>query len=361
MNVIKCMICNKFFVNEQSLGSHIKYHELSSKDYYDKFLRKTGEENCRLEGCKNTTMFINRVRGYAKFCCNSHAQQDPDINFRKIANTNFKARNEKSKMTKIERYGDPHYNNRLKCQEKLLSRSQEEKNSWHKKVRDKWQLKSKEETKEIGQKRLKTAFKNNPDYIPAFMRKAIELGIENYSQIREVRDRAAKTMRDKPEEEKNRIKRKARETLLERYGVSSMHQIDGWTRNIVNKGIDTKLRNNKIIRDQSAFKKYKSRVYRLTDKWAKRRFSRYQLNKRKLCGEENGLQIDHIVSVKYGFQNKIPEEIISHPCNLRLVTWQENDSKKDKCYDGIENVIKNIKKCHKKGISFMDIKRVRNE
>lgn len=44
-----------------------------------------------------------------------------------------------------------------------------------------------------------------------------------------------------------------------------------------------------------------------------------------------GISRDHIVSVRYGFDNNIPPEILGHPANCRLITHSENSSKHAKC------------------------------
>lgn len=51
---------------------------------------------------------------------------------------------------------------------------------------------------------------------------------------------------------------------------------------------------------------------------------------RTLCGVEGGYQLDHIVSIKYGFDNKINPEELAKVENLRMLTWQENNFKRHK-------------------------------
>lgn len=48
---------------------------------------------------------------------------------------------------------------------------------------------------------------------------------------------------------------------------------------------------------------------------------------RSLCGTENGYQLDHIISVKFGFDNNIPPEIIGGLENLQMLPWKENRNK----------------------------------
>jgi hypothetical protein len=35
-------------------------------------------------------------------------------------------------------------------------------------------------------------------------------------------------------------------------------------------------------------------------------------------------QIDHIIDIKFGFDNNIPEEEIADIKNLQFITWEEN-------------------------------------
>lgn len=46
------------------------------------------------------------------------------------------------------------------------------------------------------------------------------------------------------------------------------------------------------------------------------------------CGIEGAYQLDHIVSVKYGFINSIPPELIAHYTNLQMLPWEDNLLKK---------------------------------
>lgn len=44
----------------------------------------------------------------------------------------------------------------------------------------------------------------------------------------------------------------------------------------------------------------------------------------------DGVSRDHMVSIKYGFENSIDPKIISHPANCRLILQKENSSKNSK-------------------------------
>ena len=44
----------------------------------------------------------------------------------------------------------------------------------------------------------------------------------------------------------------------------------------------------------------------------------------------NGISRDHIISIDYGFKNKIPSKLIKHPANCQLLRHKENQSKRGK-------------------------------
>jgi hypothetical protein len=45
----------------------------------------------------------------------------------------------------------------------------------------------------------------------------------------------------------------------------------------------------------------------------------------------NTYHIDHKISVKWGFENNIPEEHIAHIDNLQMLWWEENFNKNVVC------------------------------
>ena len=49
-----------------------------------------------------------------------------------------------------------------------------------------------------------------------------------------------------------------------------------------------------------------------------------------ICGVKGAYQLDHRVSIKYGFENGVPPEIIGHICNLEMIPWEKNRSKDSK-------------------------------
>jgi hypothetical protein len=82
----------------------------------------------------------------------------------------------------------------------------------------------------------------------------------------------------------------------------------------------------------SDFRKYRNRVSVRTRKCYEQH--KVELNPNNLpmgkCGVTGAHQIDHIISVRLGFEQGIPIEQISSKENLQIITWEENIKK----YDG---------------------------
>jgi hypothetical protein len=75
---MKCEICGKEFKNYKSLGAHLRTHKITSKEYYDRFLKKDGEGICPV--CGKETSFKNLNLGYYNFCsckCAASGENNP--------------------------------------------------------------------------------------------------------------------------------------------------------------------------------------------------------------------------------------------------------------------------------------------
>ena len=77
----KCKIC-KCFRTKDALAfyHHLRTHKISTKDYYDKFLKKENEDKCKY--CGKQTRFATIALGYREFCstrCASIGTQDRKI------------------------------------------------------------------------------------------------------------------------------------------------------------------------------------------------------------------------------------------------------------------------------------------
>lgn len=62
----------------------------------------------------------------------------------------------------------------------------------------------------------------------------------------------------------------------------------------------------------------------------------------------NGVSRDHMISVKFGYENKIDPSIISHPANCKLMRHNDNVSKYTGCQITLEELLERIKKWNEK-------------
>ena len=75
---LKCEECGKLVVNNNGLASHIRRtHQMTPKQYYDKFLKKENEGICPV--CRKETTFWKLAIGYGKHCSVSCSNKDPII------------------------------------------------------------------------------------------------------------------------------------------------------------------------------------------------------------------------------------------------------------------------------------------
>ena len=78
--------------------------------------------------------------------------------------------------------------------------------------------------------------------------------------------------------------------------------------------------------NKDKYEKYRSEVVRITRQQDLTILENYD-KPRGLCGVEGAYQLDHIISIKYGFDNNISPDIIGNVNNLQFITWQENRAK----------------------------------
>jgi len=87
----------------------------------------------------------------------------------------------------------------------------------------------------------------------------------------------------------------------------------------------------------SEWKKYRSEVTKLTR--ISYRSHHPVINPSSLpagrAGTEGAYHLDHIVPVRYCFDNNIPAEICSHWSNLQMLNWRDNVGSRDKLKEGL--------------------------
>lgn len=132
----------------------------------------------------------------------------------------------------------------------------------------------------------------------------------------------------------NYVKDKSKKTKIEKYGYEFWNNKDK-TRLI-------RIKNGTQINDDliNSFLDYKkiivnrsTTIYRNNTK---------EINPNNLKRGIKHYHIDHKYSIKQGFLNNIPIEIITHPCNLNMIWWKDNLEKQDRCDINMNELISNI-------------------
>jgi len=103
---IECKICNLKTVSLKALSQHIISHNITSKSYYDQYLKKENDGICK--ECKKETKFLSIRKGYQTFCnlkC-SNINKDTKNKIKKQWNkTKVKQANKKREETNLKKYG----------------------------------------------------------------------------------------------------------------------------------------------------------------------------------------------------------------------------------------------------------------
>lgn len=87
---------------------------------------------------------------------------------------------------------------------------------------------------------------------------------------------------------------------------------------------------------RAEFLLYKEKVQRLSEKT----FKKQAIYLKELRGSD--WELDHRLSIYDGFQNEVPVEIMSHPCNLEIISKDENRQKSRKSVITFEELIREI-------------------
>ena len=127
--MIKCLICGKELKNKLGMPSHLNHsHNISAKDYYDKYLKTDTDGICKI--CGKPTSFINAIDGYRIYCSSKCANLDPTV--RDKINSNMTEEKRRVKINKIRETNIKKYGvasvlqldeNRQKCKEAISSES----------------------------------------------------------------------------------------------------------------------------------------------------------------------------------------------------------------------------------------------
>lgn len=92
----------------------------------------------------------------------------------------------------------------------------------------------------------------------------------------------------------------------------------------------------------SELTKYRNKCNSISSKFDLSKLPNYEF--RGVNGTQNAYQIDHEISIVYGFKNGISPEIIGHICNLKMIPWKDNVRKNIKCSITLEVLLEKISK-----------------
>jgi len=228
--MIKCKICNKEVNSYRALGIHIKKsHNINSKDYYDKYLKKEEKEGFCIV-CEKPTKFLSLMRGYSTHCSISCGVKDPEAQ-------------KKCKESCIKKYGKEH-----------ASQSEEVKEKMRKTCLDKFGVESNLQLPEVREKSQKILIEkygekgplgNNEIRIKSIATWQEKYNVDNPFKAEEIKEKIFSNKDYKLEHEK------AKQTCLDTYGVDNPLKDE----NIKNKvketcvkkyGVDNPLKSNEI-------------------------------------------------------------------------------------------------------------------
>ncbi len=303
-----CKKCNLSTDNATTLSFHARaQHKLSSKEYYDMYMKINNEDTCTV--CGKYTRFKNISLGYGKTCSRACASVSPD-------------RVSKILQTKISKYG-----------EGMVSIYEKQKHTV-----SNWSAERKERYSATLSKSVKQAIKDNPDRI----HRSLATKRQKYNWSEKIKQAHLQ----RTEEQILLANRKRKETCLNVYGVDCFAKTSKFKeifkdilhkrskeakQQIISKCIATKISNFTMLPkdhpERLTKKKYKQACRHISEKWAKIKFNEHELAERKRCGVTGSTQLDHIVSLETCFRQRIPVEVAGHYVNLRLITWEENIKK----------------------------------
>lgn len=129
-------------------------------------------------------------------------------------------------------------------------------------------------------------------------------------------------------------KERRKKTLNEKYGSENY--------NNPNKTKETRINNNTQINDDviNNFIEYKKVVVNRTITIYRNNIE--LINPNSLKRGKKDYHIDHRFSIKQGFLNNIPIEVITHPINLEMIHYMDNLEKQDNCSVSLNDLLDGI-------------------
>jgi len=127
---IKCEICGKI-VNRQRLSRHIVIHDITPKEYYDKYLKTPTDNKCIICGKPTKFKGLGLKGGYSKYCGVKCSLKDPEVQTRRLKGVNKAIKenldkiNEKRRQTNLKNYGVDNPSKSKIIQKKLSTKAKQ--------------------------------------------------------------------------------------------------------------------------------------------------------------------------------------------------------------------------------------------
>jgi len=318
----RCKICNKKFKDTNTLVRHfMREHHYRSKQYYDEFYKSKNDGFCLY--CHKPLPYHTLNKGYRKVCFNKKCELKHNQHAGRLASKKIKEKygvscpmhvdkfKRKLEQTNLDRYG-------IKYPISLKS------------------TKEKMEKTNVERYGHKCVFANNK--IKKKIKKTIlkKYGVVNVMQSQTTRDKIKKTCIEKYgvsyASQNKKIIAKIKKTKIKKYGNLGGFQDKEVMALCIKAQRRKKEASGEWIKkeDTPDFITYKRLVYLYTRRSVNKKYSKNQLKNIGKMGNSNKKQVDHIFSIKEGFDNCIPPWIIGSAVNLRLIHWRKNLLKKTK-------------------------------
>lgn len=182
--------------------------------------------------------------------------------------------------------------------------------------------------------------KNNSD--GSFIKKRTNTAISKYGSIKNYK-KSIKNNYEKSITEKYGVtnlfesedfKKQRKKTLKEKYGSETYNNPEKTRKTRISNGTQI---NDEIVNDFNDYKRIAMNrtltIYRN---------NKGIINPNDVKRSKKEYHIDHIFSLKQGFLNNIPIEIITHPFNLHMIHYKDNLIKQDNCWITIEDLLLKI-------------------
>ncbi|NBO36842.1 hypothetical protein EBU91_04835 [bacterium] len=119
---------------------------------------------------------------------------------------------------------------------------------------------------------------------------------------------------------------------------------DAWKKSVETGNRKIKEKNNKLYKDYRELCSFNFNLSDFSDEFDFGLIEKFGWYKAKNCGDNpGGVSRDHMISIKYGFENQIDPMIISHPANCKLILQVENSKKREKNSLTLSELLNRIK------------------